>query len=60
MPHIPVLYQEVLDTLNIIPGGRYVDGTLGAGGHSRGILELSSPDGKLLGFDRDPEALALA
>ena len=60
MPHISVLYQEVLDTLNPIPGGRYVDGTIGAGGHSRGILELSSPDGKLLGFDRDPEALALA
>jgi len=60
MTHIPVLYQEVLDILNPIPGGRYVDGTVGAGGHSRGILELSSPDGKLLGFDRDPEALALA
>jgi 16S rRNA (cytosine1402-N4)-methyltransferase len=60
MPHISVLYQEVLDTLKPIPGGRYVDGTVGAGGHSRGILELSSPDGKLLGFDRDPEALALA
>ena len=60
MPHISVLYEEVLDTLNLIPGGRYVDGTVGAGGHSRGILELSSPDGKLLGFDRDPDALALA
>jgi 16S rRNA (cytosine1402-N4)-methyltransferase len=60
MPHISVLYQEVLDTLKPIPGGRYIDGTVGAGGHSRGILELSSPDGKLLGFDRDPEALALA
>ena len=60
MPHISVLYQEVLDTLNPIPGGRYVDGTVGAGGHSRGILESSSPDGKLLGFDRDPQALVLA
>jgi 16S rRNA (cytosine1402-N4)-methyltransferase len=60
MPHVSVLYQEVLDNLNPIPGGRYVDGTVGAGGHSRGILEMSSPNGKLLGFDRDPEALVLA
>ncbi len=60
MPHKSVLYEEILDTLNPIPGGRYIDGTIGAGGHSRGILELSSPDGKLLGFDRDPQALVSA
>ncbi|MCI0555874.1 MAG: 16S rRNA (cytosine(1402)-N(4))-methyltransferase RsmH [Anaerolineae bacterium] len=41
-------------------GGRYVDGTLGAGGHARGILEASVPDGQLLGLDVDPQALALA
>ena len=41
-------------------GGRYVDGTLGAGGHARGILEACSPDGLLLGLDVDPQALALA
>jgi 16S rRNA (cytosine1402-N4)-methyltransferase len=58
--HQPVLYQEVLDTLKPVPGGSYVDGTVGAGGHSRGILELSSPDGKLLGIDRDPQALKTA
>lgn len=60
MQHIPVLFQEVLDVLNPVPGGLYVDGTIGAGGHSRGILERSSPDGQLIGFDRDPAALALA
>ncbi len=60
MQHVPVLFQEVLDTLNPIPGGLYVDGTIGAGGHSRGILERSSPDGIVIGFDRDPEALILA
>ncbi len=60
MQHIPVLFQEVLDALKPVSGGLYVDGTIGAGGHSRGILERSSPDGQLIGFDRDPAALALA
>lgn len=60
MQHIPVLFQEVLDILNPFSGGFYLDGTLGAGGHSRGILERSSPDGQVAGFDRDPRALALA
>ena len=60
MQHIPVLFQEVLEVLNPVPGGLYVDGTIGAGGHSRGILERSSPDGKLIGLDRDPAALDLA
>ena len=41
-------------------GGRYVDGTLGAGGHAFGILESSSPEGRLLGLDVDPQALTLA
>jgi len=40
--------------------GRYVDGTVGAGGHARGILEACAPEGELLGFDLDPQALALA
>jgi 16S rRNA (cytosine1402-N4)-methyltransferase len=60
MQHIPVLYQAVLDLLKPVPGGLYVDGTLGAGGHTRGILIASSPDGKVAGFDRDPQALAAA
>jgi 16S rRNA (cytosine1402-N4)-methyltransferase len=60
MQHIPVLFHEVLDTLNLIPGGLYVDGTVGAGGHAQGILKAISPDGKLLGLDRDPAALEIA
>ena len=60
MGHVPVLYQEVLESLNITPGGIYVDGTVGAGGHALGILEGSSPNGRLLGLDRDPQALELS
>ncbi len=58
--HDPVLYQEILQALRPRDGGFYVDGTVGAGGHSWGILEASSPSGKLLGFDLDPQALDLA
>jgi 16S rRNA (cytosine1402-N4)-methyltransferase len=58
--HRPVLYQECLDALQPKPGGCYVDGTLGAGGHAWGILQASAPDGRLLGIDVDPQALALA
>ncbi|MHB1354926.1 MAG: 16S rRNA (cytosine(1402)-N(4))-methyltransferase RsmH [Anaerolineae bacterium] len=58
--HIPVLYQETITWLRPIPGGRYIDATLGLGGHARGILEASAPDGQLLGIDRDPAALAKA
>lgn len=58
--HKPVLYKEIIHALQPRSGGRYVDGTLGAGGHARGILEACSPDGLLLGLDVDPQALALA
>lgn len=58
--HIPVLYDEVLEHLRPRPGGRYVDGTVGAGGHCAGILEASAPDGRVLAFDRDPAAIAYA
>ena len=60
MSHKPVLYQEIIHALQPRSGGRYVDGTLGAGGHARGILEACTPDGLLLGLDVDPQALALA
>ena len=58
--HLPVLYHQVISALAPRSGGHYVDGTVGAGGHARGILEASSPDGQLLGFDLDPEALEAA
>jgi len=58
--HKPVLYQEIIHALQPRNGGRYVDGTLGAGGHARGILEACAPDGQLLGLDVDSQALALA
>ncbi len=60
LAHRPVLYQEVLDALQPAAGGFYVDGTLGAGGHAWGVLNASAPDGRLLGLDLDPQALALA
>jgi 16S rRNA (cytosine1402-N4)-methyltransferase len=58
--HTPVLYQHVLSALQPSAGGLYIDGTLGAGGHAAGILQASAPDGRLLGLDRDPEALKIA
>nr|MBI2905149.1 16S rRNA (cytosine(1402)-N(4))-methyltransferase RsmH [Chloroflexota bacterium] len=58
--HIPVLYQEIISGLQPHSGGRYIDGTVGAGGHAFGLLQASSPDGELLGLDRDPAALAAA
>jgi 16S rRNA (cytosine1402-N4)-methyltransferase len=58
--HVPVLLREVVEAMAVRPGGRYVDCTLGAGGHAEAILTASSPDGELLGIDLDPEALATA
>ena len=56
--HIPVLLDEVLDFLNVRQGGTYVDATLGLGGHSSEILRKLGSAGKLICFDRDPEAMA--
>lgn len=59
-PHLPVLYQHIILALRPTSPGRYIDATIGAGGHARGILEESSPDGRILGFDLDPQALEIA
>jgi len=58
--HVSVLLQEVLELLCPGPGKRYLDGTLGGGGHTEQILTRSSPDGSVLGLDRDDDALAAA
>ncbi|MFA6096287.1 MAG: 16S rRNA (cytosine(1402)-N(4))-methyltransferase RsmH [Candidatus Paceibacterota bacterium] len=55
--HIPVLLKEVIENIDPKPGENLVDGTIGGGGHSKAILERTSPDGKLLGIDFDQEAL---
>ena len=58
--HVPVMADEVLEYLNPQPGGVYVDGTLGLGGHTLRILEASEPDGKVIGFEWDSQAAELA
>jgi 16S rRNA (cytosine1402-N4)-methyltransferase len=58
--HHPVLLKASVDALNIIGDGIYVDGTFGRGGHSRAILEKLGPQGRLVAFDKDPEAIAHA
>ena len=58
--HIPVLTEETVKALAVQPGGRYIDCTLGGGGHASYILERSSPGGQLLGIDADPEAIQVA
>lgn len=55
--HIPVLYDQVMEALNIRPGGTYIDGTVGGGGHSSGICERLQGDGLLVAVDRDRVAL---
>jgi 16S rRNA (cytosine1402-N4)-methyltransferase len=55
--HTPVMLEKVLQSLRCKPGGIYVDGTLGGGGHARAILENTAPDGLLIGIDRDDDAL---
>jgi 16S rRNA (cytosine1402-N4)-methyltransferase len=54
--HIPVLLNEVIENLNIQPGGIYVDCTFGGGGHSRAILQRLNNQGKLVAFDQDEDA----
>ena len=55
--HKSVLYNEVIDGLNIIPSGKYIDATLGYGGHSSGVLGLLNEKGFLFAFDQDEDAI---
>ena len=55
--HVPVLLEESMEALAVKPGGRYVDGTFGRGGHAREIVRRG---GEVLGIDRDDEAVAAA
>src|SRR5579875_3124666 len=54
--HIPVLLNEIIENLNIKPGGIYVDCTFGGGGHSKAILQQLNEKGKLVAFDQDEDA----
>ena len=58
--HVTVLLEEAVQALSIQPDGVYVDGTFGRGGHSRRILRALGPQGRLVAFDKDPDALAAA
>ncbi|MEK9658745.1 MAG: 16S rRNA (cytosine(1402)-N(4))-methyltransferase RsmH [Chloroflexota bacterium] len=58
--HEPVMMAEVLDGLAVHPGGAYIDCTLGDAGHAEAILAAATPNGRLLGFDADPEAAGAA
>ena len=58
--HAPVLSHDVRTRLVTDPGGRYVDATLGGGGHARALLDALGPEGVVLGIDRDADALAAA
>src|SRR6185312_1930612 len=60
LQHIPVMREAVLAGLAVRPGGRYLDGTFGRGGHARAILDRLDADGRLLVMDRDPQAIAHA
>ncbi len=58
--HVPVLLDEIVQWLAPRPGGVFVDGTLGGGGHTRALAERVGPEGLVIAVDRDPEALARA
>ena len=55
--HLSVMLKETVDALGVVPGGVFIDGTVGAAGHTSEILRRAAPQGRLLGIDRDAEAL---
>ncbi|MEC7919389.1 MAG: 16S rRNA (cytosine(1402)-N(4))-methyltransferase RsmH [Chloroflexota bacterium] len=58
--HIPVMVPEILKYLEVSSGGRYIDCTLGEGGHTKSLLEASNPGGEVLGIDADHEAIEVS
>jgi 16S rRNA (cytosine1402-N4)-methyltransferase len=58
--HLPVMWTQVMEGLQVRRDGRYLDGTFGRGGHARGVLEALGPGGRLLLMDKDPDAIAVA
>ena len=58
--HVPVLFEEAIEFLQVRAGGVYADCTLGLAGHAAEVARRIGPEGRLIGFDRDPEALELA
>jgi 16S rRNA (cytosine1402-N4)-methyltransferase len=54
------MMPEIMQALNVQPGGRYIDGTLGEGGHSKEMLKFADPGGQVLGLDADAEAISVA
>ncbi len=57
--HRPVLLEEAVEMLQVKPGGTYMDGTFGLGGHTKEILKRSAPDGRVIAFDWDEEAIRI-
>ncbi len=55
--HTPVLLAEILEGLQVRPGSRMIDGTIGGGGHTAAMMANSAPDGRILGIDADPAAI---
>ena len=58
--HLPVMFVQVMEGLQVRENGTYLDGTFGRGGHARGVLQRLGPGGRLLLMDKDPEAIAEA
>ena len=58
--HKPVLFRETIEALRVRPGGDYIDGTVGGGGHSQAILRGLEGRGRLLAIDQDPDAIEAA